>query len=128
MQRGVGGSSEVTLAIRHFVTEADYPFQNMISISTTRNYTRQVRLNSNQATLTPPHATLWAVLGVFAGASPAVADVAPVLVRLAVLGGMGSGVFLRSSKILCVLSVFLINHPAYRLPTVDSAMWTMFWK
>jgi hypothetical protein len=41
------------------------------------------------------------------------------------LVGGGRGMFFRSSRTFCDRSVFLMNHPAYRLPTVDSAMCTM---
>src|SRR6266702_803785 len=41
-------------------------------------------------------------------------------------GATGRGPFLTPSSTLCACSVFRMNHPAKRRPTVTSEMWTMF--
>ena len=43
-------------------------------------------------------------------------------------GGIGSGLLRRESKTRWACSVFRMNQPAYFLPSVDSAMWTMFYE
>lgn len=69
-----------------------------LSDKTSKYRMNKCRPNAGQATLTPPHATLCPVFGAFVGASPAaVGPPAPVVVGFAALGGMGSGMCLRSS-------------------------------
>ena len=75
------------------------------------------------ATLTPPHATLGADLG--AGASD-LACGCDCACGCTGLGGIGNGLFLSASSTRCACSVLRINQPAYRRPTVDSAMCTIF--
>jgi hypothetical protein len=97
-------------------------YQKSIQISSTS-------VQDHEAIFTPPHATFcplaplverfWLDASAATKGSDTEADG---------LIGWGRGVFFRSSRTFCDRSVFLMNHPAYRLPTVDSAMCTMSYR
>lgn len=79
-----------------------------------------IHYHASYAVFTVPHATFGPGFdGAADGAAAACASTTG-------FGGTGNGLLWRVSYTRWACSVFLMNHPAYLRPTVDSAIFTMF--